>query len=113
TFPGPATANVRFAEGVEPEAAGDEAWLAAWQEADERVVAALPAAPVFEVARAVWDAVGEDGLLYVGSSNPVRDLDLVARPASAARLVLANRGLAGIDGVPASAIGAALAQAER
>lgn len=113
TFPGPATANVRFVEGVEAEAADDAAWLAAWQEADERVVAALPDAPVFDVARAVWEAVGDDGLLYVGSSNPVRDLDLVARPASGDRLVLANRGLAGIDGVPASAIGAALARPER
>uniref|UniRef100_UPI00260095B3 thiamine pyrophosphate-dependent enzyme n=1 Tax=uncultured Aeromicrobium sp. TaxID=337820 RepID=UPI00260095B3 len=113
TFPAPAADNVRFVEGVEAEAAGDPTWLAAWQQADERVVAALPATAVFDVARVVWEAVGEDGLLYVGSSNPVRDLDLVARPGSAARLVLANRGLAGIDGVPASAIGAALARPER
>ncbi|RLV56343.1 2-succinyl-5-enolpyruvyl-6-hydroxy-3-cyclohexene-1-carboxylate synthase [Aeromicrobium phragmitis] len=113
TFPGPAGDNVRFADAVTVAPGDDRAWLSRWKDADERVLAALPDAPVFEVARAVWDALGHDGLLYVGSSNPVRDLDLVARPGSASRQILANRGLAGIDGVPASAIGAALARPER
>jgi 2-succinyl-5-enolpyruvyl-6-hydroxy-3-cyclohexene-1-carboxylate synthase len=51
-----------------------------------------------------------DGLLFVGASNPVRDLDLMAVPSTVGerRLVLANRGLAGIDGSVSTAIGAAL-----
>ena len=50
------------------------------------------------------------GLLFVGASNPVRDLDLmVARyEVGGRRKVIANRGLAGIDGTISSAIGAAL-----
>jgi 2-succinyl-5-enolpyruvyl-6-hydroxy-3-cyclohexene-1-carboxylate synthase len=54
--------------------------------------------------------VPPEGLLFVGSSNPIRDLDLVAGPYPVGehRLILGNRGLAGIDGTVSSAIGAAL-----
>jgi 2-succinyl-5-enolpyruvyl-6-hydroxy-3-cyclohexene-1-carboxylate synthase len=64
------------------------------------------------VARAVNAAVPPRGLLLVGSSNPVRDLDLVARPypVGERRRVIANRGLSGIDGTLSTAIGAALAR---
>jgi 2-succinyl-5-enolpyruvyl-6-hydroxy-3-cyclohexene-1-carboxylate synthase len=55
-------------------------------------------------------AVPAGGLLFVGASNPVRDLDLmVARyDVGDRRLVVGNRGLAGIDGSVSSAVGAAL-----
>ena len=41
------------------------------------------------------------GLLFVGASNPVRDLDLMVPryPVGERRMVVANRGLAGIDGI--------------
>ena len=56
------------------------------------------------------DAVPAGGLLVVGSSQPVRDLDLMMTPypAGQRRLLLGNRGLAGIDGTVSTAIGAAL-----
>jgi 2-succinyl-5-enolpyruvyl-6-hydroxy-3-cyclohexene-1-carboxylate synthase len=62
------------------------------------------------VAGAVSAALPPNGLLYVGASNPIRDLDLmVARyDVGDRRKVIANRGLSGIDGVVSSAIGAAL-----
>ncbi len=50
----------------------------------------------------------EDATLVVGSSNVVRDLDLAVPGAAAARVV-ANRGLAGIDGMVSTAVGVALA----
>jgi 2-succinyl-5-enolpyruvyl-6-hydroxy-3-cyclohexene-1-carboxylate synthase len=51
-------------------------------------------------------------LLVVGSSNPIRDQDLMmpAHDAGQRRKTIANRGLAGIDGTVSTAIGAALAR---
>ena len=62
-------------------------------------------------ARRVWqDAVAQRRLMVLGSSNLVRDLDAAApalgEPAPAH--VFANRGLAGIDGTIATAIGVSL-----
>ncbi len=64
------------------------------------------------VARAVAAATTPDDVLVVGSSNPVRDLDLVlgldAGPGAPPPAVVANRGLAGIDGIVSTATGVAL-----
>lgn len=59
------------------------------------------------LARVVAQVSGPDDALVVGSSNPVRDLDLMARW-DTPPVVLANRGLAGIDGTVSTAVGAAL-----
>ncbi len=62
------------------------------------------------VAGAVAAALPPGGLLFVGASNPVRDLDLMMGGYAVGdrRKVVANRGLAGIDGSVSSAVGAAL-----
>ena len=95
----------------------DRSWFEAWREADrttsrelDRLLAAEPDLTPYEVAGAVSRALPQRGLLFVGASNPVRDLDLmVARyEVGGRRKVIANRGLAGIDGTISSAIGAAL-----
>ncbi|MCW2749143.1 MAG: 2-succinyl-5-enolpyruvyl-6-hydroxy-3-cyclohexene-carboxylate synthase [Aeromicrobium sp.] len=115
TFPVPAGENVTFVGDVEG-GADDGAWLSEWLEADEAATTAidsvLDGTTPYDVAEAVNAAVPPDGLLFVGSSNPIRDLDLVARPypVGERRLIIANRGLAGIDGTLSSAIGAALAR---
>ena len=91
----------------------DLSWAAAWGEAGRAVAARVVAegGDVPRVAETVWraDAVP----LVLGSSSTVRDLDLVAVPTHPGRLVLANRGLAGIDGTLATAAGVALARGER
>ncbi|MGN6244970.1 MAG: 2-succinyl-5-enolpyruvyl-6-hydroxy-3-cyclohexene-1-carboxylic-acid synthase [Motilibacteraceae bacterium] len=92
----------------------DAVWAAAWGEAstaaakavDNVLADAWPSS--LAVARAVVDALPEGALLVLGSSSVVRDVDLVA-PLPAGRTVLANRGLAGIDGTVSTALGAALA----
>ncbi|MDC7122233.1 2-succinyl-5-enolpyruvyl-6-hydroxy-3-cyclohexene-1-carboxylic-acid synthase [Cellulomonas fimi] len=100
-------------------------WLEAWQTAGKAADAAVDAllggpgerdarrsrsgtrvtGPA--LARAVAGVLQPHDVLVVGSSNPVRDLDLVARW-DTAPLVLANRGLAGIDGTLSTAAGVAL-----
>ena len=55
-------------------------------------------------------ALPAGGLLVVGASNPVRDLDLMVPryEVGGRRKTIANRGLSGIDGTVSSAVGAAL-----
>jgi 2-succinyl-5-enolpyruvyl-6-hydroxy-3-cyclohexene-1-carboxylate synthase len=64
------------------------------------------------IARALIDALPAGAVLAVGSSLPVRDLDLAADELSDVT-VLANRGVAGIDGTVSTAVGTALASAGR
>ena len=104
-------------DGVRVAVADDPAWLEEWHLADrsvgrklDRLLAAEPDLTPHEVAGAVSRAVPGGGLLVVGASNPVRDLDLMVAPyeVGGRRKVIANRGLAGIDGTTSTAIGAAL-----
>ncbi|NHA68099.1 2-succinyl-5-enolpyruvyl-6-hydroxy-3-cyclohexene-1-carboxylic-acid synthase [Phycicoccus flavus] len=93
------------------------AWARAWDDAGRRVADAVAAAGLpwpsgLAVASVVHDALPADGVLVVGSSNPVRDLDLATtgrplEPHGPVRLS-ANRGLAGIDGLVSTAVGVAL-----
>jgi len=92
-------------------------WLDRWRDSDTRVgreldalLAAEPDLTPYAVAGAVARALPPEGLLVVGASNPIRDLDLMVPryQVGARRKVIANRGLSGIDGVVSTAIGAAL-----
>ncbi len=95
----------------------DTTWLDRWRGADTRVsrdldalLASEPGLTPYGVAGAVARALPEGGLLVVGASNPIRDLDLMVPRyrVGARRKIVANRGLSGIDGVVSTAIGAAL-----
>ncbi|MDQ2883437.1 MAG: 2-succinyl-5-enolpyruvyl-6-hydroxy-3-cyclohexene-1-carboxylic-acid synthase [Actinomycetota bacterium] len=92
----------------------DPNWLLEWQQADKRAAEAVsatmgghPQATGLEVARRLVAALPAGALLLLGSSNPIRDVSLAARPRRGLT-VLANRGVAGIDGTIATAFGAAL-----
>ncbi len=107
----------REVAALEVEESVDAAWLDRWREADARVsrdldalLAAEPGLTPYGVAGAVARALPDGGLLVVGASNPIRDLDLMVPRyrVGARRKVVANRGLSGIDGVVSTAIGAAL-----
>lgn len=104
------------ADGFEA-APDDPAWLDLWRAADrsvgrqlDRLLAAEPGLTPYEAAGAVARALPGGGLLHVGASSPIRDLDLMVPRYQVGdrRRVIANRGLAGIDGTVSSAIGAAL-----
>ena len=93
---------------------GADGWLEEWREAGARAEAALqlhlagePALTGLHVADAVWENTTDN--LVLGSSNPIRDMDLMATGDWHPLEVYANRGLAGIDGTISTASGIALA----
>ncbi|HVE95542.1 MAG TPA: 2-succinyl-5-enolpyruvyl-6-hydroxy-3-cyclohexene-1-carboxylic-acid synthase [Pseudonocardiaceae bacterium] len=92
----------------------DPQWLRGWQHADALAAAAMssivdshPEVTGLGVARLMVPALPAGALLLLGSSNPIRDVSLAARPRRGLTM-LANRGVAGIDGAVATATGAAL-----
>ena len=90
-------------------------WADAWRTAGDRLADALAAQPVpwpsgLAVATTLGASLPDRAVVVVGSSNPVRDLDLGVAGSVAAEVV-ANRGLAGIDGLVSTAGGVALARA--
>jgi 2-succinyl-5-enolpyruvyl-6-hydroxy-3-cyclohexene-1-carboxylate synthase len=103
------------AVGTAPRWAPPPDWAERWRDADADASKALDVAlddrgapGGLRLARVLVDALPADALLVVGSSNPIRDLSLAAVPRPDVR-VLANRGVAGIDGTVSTAVGAALA----
>jgi len=96
-------------------------WSAGWTDAADRVGRAVDAEldtgvgrralTSARLARDVVAALPAGALLVLGSSTPIRDVDRLAVPRTGLT-VLANRGVAGIDGTISTAIGAALAHAD-
>jgi 2-succinyl-5-enolpyruvyl-6-hydroxy-3-cyclohexene-1-carboxylate synthase len=112
----PFDVDVAF-DSLEIDPPDDPTWLEEWHAADravagrlDQLLAAEEGITPYEVAGAVSRAVPPGGLLYVGASSPIRDLDLMVPryDVGGRRKVIANRGLSGIDGTVSSAIGAAL-----
>jgi 2-succinyl-5-enolpyruvyl-6-hydroxy-3-cyclohexene-1-carboxylate synthase len=99
----------------------DEDWARDWREAGELVSKAATA--VIEaswpsgvaIASAALAELAPDAILFVGSSNSARDVDLAMSPSARETplTVVASRGLAGIDGCVSTAVGLALAQPQR
>lgn len=98
----------------------DPDWLPAWAEADKAAAEAVAriiderwssdaTPPGGRIARDMLAALPANALLFVGSSNPIRDVDYFGARRSDLT-ILTNRGVAGIDGNVSAAIGAALAR---
>lgn len=119
----PETPVRSFAQAAQFAGVGPQGWVEAWREADERVVAAVNMVVAERehvtgrltgpsLAADVWS--GLSGPAVIGSSRPVRDMDIAATPRRGrGPRVYANRGLAGIDGTISTAAGIALAERRR
>lgn len=113
----PAAAATAFAQAARGRTQrAPDGWLERWRAADDRAAAAIAATLVDPgaagepgTARAVWAAAGQDDVVVVSSSMPVRDLEWFAARRPAPPRVVANRGANGIDGVISTAVGVALA----
>ncbi len=100
--------------------ADDAAWAARWRTVGAAAWGALdhlldgePSLNGPVVARAMACSLGPGDLLVAASSNAIRDLDLTAPPLAEGVRVVANRGLAGIDGTLSTATGIALSSGQR
>lgn len=103
-----------------PGHAVDQPWLEAWLQAGRAIAKTLADEPApwpsgLAVARTMLGTVPAGSTVFVGSSNAARDLDLAAGDPPSADdnpsdiVVVASRGLAGIDGCVSTAAGLALA----
>lgn len=95
-------------------AAVDAEWVHAWHSAVKNVSVAVdelldaePWPTGLHVARDLTQAMASGSMLFVGSSNPIRDIDFVGER-RADITVHANRGAAGIDGSVSTALGLAM-----
>jgi 2-succinyl-5-enolpyruvyl-6-hydroxy-3-cyclohexene-1-carboxylate synthase len=99
----------------------DQHWAKGWADAGRLVSDAVR--PVIKaswpsglaIATVVLAEMPAGATLFVGSSNSARDVDLAMSPTvrSAPLTVVANRGLAGIDGCVSTAVGLALAKPQQ
>ena len=108
--------GARRVEAVTVAEADDPTWLYEWAEAGltrsmdaMEAIESWPVVTGLHVAQAIATATQPGTALFVGSSNAVRDLDLVAGDLPCEALIVANRGLAGIDGAISTGLGVAVA----
>jgi 2-succinyl-5-enolpyruvyl-6-hydroxy-3-cyclohexene-1-carboxylate synthase len=109
----PARTCEALASAIEARGIGvDSGWVGRWRAADELASSAFAEAPEAFEAKAyagIEQALPDDALVWVSSSMPIRYVESYF-PSSPKRLrFLSNRGANGIDGVVASAAGAAFA----
>jgi 2-succinyl-5-enolpyruvyl-6-hydroxy-3-cyclohexene-1-carboxylate synthase len=99
-----ATAIERLGESV------DDGWVGRWRAADEVAASAFAEAPEGFEAKAyaeIEGALPDDALVWVSSSMPIRYVESYFPSSPKPLRFLSNRGANGIDGVVASAAGAA------
>ncbi len=89
----------------------DSGWLASWRSSCEECSKTEETWDGRAVARVFVESLGPHDVAMLGASGPIRMVDAVAPawPVGQAPILVANRGLAGIDGTTSTAMGLALA----
>ncbi|TKV58590.1 2-succinyl-5-enolpyruvyl-6-hydroxy-3-cyclohexene-1-carboxylic-acid synthase [Nakamurella flava] len=115
-YPDPAARARVVAPGLPSPTPSPPAWAGAWRAAgraavaaQERVLAEVADGPIASarLARELTRVLPADSTLLLGSSQPPRDIGRFAVVRPDIRVV-ANRGVAGIDGLVSTAVGVAL-----
>jgi 2-succinyl-5-enolpyruvyl-6-hydroxy-3-cyclohexene-1-carboxylate synthase len=85
-----------------------QGWMTAFRVAERTADALIAAAPVAErkVVETLVRHLPDDGLLFVGNSMPIRDVDSFSGTSARRLTLLGNRGASGIDGNLGSFFGA-------
>lgn len=106
--------HARLVESIPSMVPDESDWLQTWLDADDQLskkidqfVDSIDELNPYAIAR-VMSRVPSN--LFLGSSSPIRDLDLMASELN--QTVFANRGLAGIDGTLSTALGASIGAQE-
>lgn len=101
-----------FASLINPSSHPASAWLARWTQRDAAVtntwqgmVDAGVALTEPLVAAGVSRSLRKNDVLFLASSMPVRDMDMFGVGGHEQTVVVANRGVSGIDGTVSSAVG--------
>jgi 2-succinyl-5-enolpyruvyl-6-hydroxy-3-cyclohexene-1-carboxylate synthase len=103
-------ARMPIFNGVLP---ADEEWLVGWQKLDADYESVETDFTARTAVRALLDFATARDLMWVSASNSVRIVDDVAPLRADAPMMLVNRGTNGIDGLIASATGAAIKHSGR
>ena len=98
-------AAMPLADGVQVAPAS---WLEKWRAADDEFAQTFEEFNAHAVCQAVDEIATARDLIWVAASLAVRVMDDVATPRSDSAMMLVNRGANGIDGLIASATGAAI-----
>jgi 2-succinyl-5-enolpyruvyl-6-hydroxy-3-cyclohexene-1-carboxylate synthase len=90
----------------------DGGWLESWRQADATAAQALAMAAEgfteLDVIATLLETVPHPATIWVASSMPIRQVDLLLGRSSKQLRLLANRGASGIDGFLSSGIGSAV-----
>ena len=104
---------VQVRGALKPSQTAESAWLQQWQAADQEVEAAKAESQEFDrkkIVEELYAASGaNDDAIIFGASRMIREADAHA-PKTAVANIWSNRGVAGIDGTIATAIGFAAAR---
>jgi 2-succinyl-5-enolpyruvyl-6-hydroxy-3-cyclohexene-1-carboxylate synthase len=99
---------VALGMAAEVKACAPDSWVQTFRDAEDEAEALIQrlGPPEVAISRAMIDSLPDGSLLFIGNSMAVRDLDAYSGISGKNITVMANRGVAGIDGLVSTFLGA-------